>query len=146
MSKIDVDALIEGVRAQLEAQGMELQGLTLEALRDAMSHPQEAAEVMRAMALEASSVKLGDPAPEFDLPRLGGPDAGERVRLSSHPGKRPVALVDEMGDAVGVACAGVPERLYLVGRDGRIAYKGGVGPMYFRPDEWERAISAYIEG
>jgi hypothetical protein len=93
MSKIDVDAMIEGVRAQLEAQGMELQGLTLEDLRDAMSHPQAAGEVMRAMALEGTSVQVGDPAPEFDLPRLGGSNAGERVRLSSHFGKRPVALI-----------------------------------------------------
>ena len=93
MSKIDVDAMIEGVGAQLEAQGMKLQGLTLEDLRDAMSHPQAAEEVMRTMALEASSVQVGDPAPEFDLPRLGGPNAGERVRLSSHLGKRPVALI-----------------------------------------------------
>jgi hypothetical protein len=93
MSKIDVDAMIEGVRAQLAAQGMELQGLTLEDLRDALSHPQAAEEVTRAMAVEASSVQRGDPAPEFDLPRLGGPDAGERVRLSSHFGKRPVALI-----------------------------------------------------
>lgn len=93
MSKIDVDAMIEGVRAQLEAQGMDLQGLTLEDLRDAMSHPRAADEVMRVMALEATSVQVGDPAPEFDLPRLGGPKAGERVRLSSHFGKRPVALI-----------------------------------------------------
>jgi hypothetical protein len=93
MSEIDVDALIEGVRAQLEAQGMELQGLTLDDLREAMSHPQAAEEVMRAMALEASSVQLGDPAPDFDLPRLGGPDAGERVRLSLHFERRPVALI-----------------------------------------------------
>ena len=56
------------------------------------------------------------------------------------------ALVDEMDDAVGVAYAGVPERLYLVGRDGRIAYKGGIGPMYFQPAEWEQAIAAHLDG
>jgi threonine dehydrogenase-like Zn-dependent dehydrogenase len=93
MSKIDIDAMTEGVRAQLEAQGMELQGLTLDDLRDAMSHPKAADEVMRAMALEATSVQVGDPAPEFDLPLLGGRNAGERIRLSSHFGRRPVALV-----------------------------------------------------
>ena len=93
MSKVDIDAMIEGVRAQLEAQGRDLQGLTLDDLRDAMSHPQAEDEVMQAMALEAAYVQVGDPAPEFDLPRLGGPDAGERVGLSSHFGKRPVALI-----------------------------------------------------
>jgi hypothetical protein len=55
------------------------------------------------------------------------------------------ALVDEMDDAVAVAYAAVPERLYLIGRDGRIAYKGGVGPMFFRPSEWEQAIVRYLE-
>jgi len=54
------------------------------------------------------------------------------------------ACVDEMDDAVAKAYAALPERLYLVGGDGRIAYKGGVGPMFFRPDEWERAIEAHV--
>jgi hypothetical protein len=56
------------------------------------------------------------------------------------------ALVDEMDDAVATAYAGMPERLYLIGRDGRIAYKGGVGPMFFQPGDWEQAIAKYLEG
>ena len=55
------------------------------------------------------------------------------------------ALVDEMDDAVATAYAAVPERLYLVGRDGCIAYKGGVGPMFFQPSEWEQAIVRYLD-
>lgn len=54
------------------------------------------------------------------------------------------ALVDEMDDAVSKAWAAMPERLYLVGRDGRVAFKGGMGPMFFRPDEWEAAIEGYL--
>lgn len=54
------------------------------------------------------------------------------------------ALVDEMDDAVAAAYAAMPERLYLVGRDGRIAYQGGMGPMFFRPAEWEEAIENYL--
>ncbi len=50
------------------------------------------------------------------------------------------ALVDEMNDAVAISYAGMPERLFLVGRDGRIAYRGGMGPILFRPAEWETAI------
>jgi type I thyroxine 5'-deiodinase len=56
------------------------------------------------------------------------------------------ALVDEMGDGVATAYAAVPERLYLVGRDGRIVYKGGVGPMFFQPAEWKQAIANHLEG
>ncbi len=52
----------------------------------------------------------------------------------------PPALVDEMDDAVATVYAGVPERLYLIGTDGRVVYKGGMGPMFFRPTEWEEAI------
>ncbi len=55
------------------------------------------------------------------------------------------ALVDEMDDAVARAYAAMPERLYLIGRDGRVAYKGGMGPMFFRPKEWEAAIEGYLE-
>lgn len=56
----------------------------------------------------------------------------------------PPALVDEMDDAVARAYAAMPERLYLVGSDGQIAYKGGMGPMFFRPDEWEAAIASHL--
>ncbi len=55
------------------------------------------------------------------------------------------AVVDEMDDAVAIAYGAMPERLYLVGADGRIAYKGGMGPMFFRPDEWEQAIEAHLD-
>ena len=56
------------------------------------------------------------------------------------------AVVDEMDDGVARAYAAMPERLYLIGRDGRVAYKGGMGPMFFRPDEWERAIDEHLAG
>jgi type I thyroxine 5'-deiodinase len=55
------------------------------------------------------------------------------------------AVVDEMDDAVAKAYAAMPERLYLVGSDGTVAYKGGIGPMFFRPDEWQQAISDYLD-
>ena len=54
------------------------------------------------------------------------------------------ALVDEMDDAVAKAYAAMPERLYLIGSDGNVAYKGGIGPMFFRPAEWEQKIEAYL--
>jgi type I thyroxine 5'-deiodinase len=54
------------------------------------------------------------------------------------------AVVDEMDDAVARAYAAMPERLYLIGVDGRVAFKGGMGPMFFRPTDWERAIERYL--
>lgn len=50
------------------------------------------------------------------------------------------ALVDRMDNAVDEAWAAAPDRLYLVGRDGRVAYRGGPGPFGFKPDELEAAI------
>jgi hypothetical protein len=48
--------------------------------------------------------------------------------------------VDGVDNAVASAYGGWPDRLYLVGSDGRIAYQGGEGPFGFKPDELERAI------
>jgi hypothetical protein len=53
-------------------------------------------------------------------------------------------LLDEMTNEVDTAYKALPERLYLVGADGRIAYRGGPGPFQFDPDEWEQAIEAYL--
>jgi hypothetical protein len=49
-------------------------------------------------------------------------------------------LIDGIDNKVGSDYAGMPDRLYLVGRDGRIAYKGARGPWGFRPAELETAI------
>jgi hypothetical protein len=53
--------------------------------------------------------------------------------------KMPMA-VDGVDNAVASAYGGWPDRLYLVGRDGRIAFQGGEGPFGFKPEELERAI------
>jgi len=49
-------------------------------------------------------------------------------------------LVDGMDDPVGKAYSGMPDRLYVIGRDGRVAYKGGRGPFGYKPGEMEQAI------
>ncbi len=49
-------------------------------------------------------------------------------------------VVDRMDNKVGRAYAAHPDRLYLVGKDGRIAFAGAPGPRGFRPEELERAI------
>ena len=49
-------------------------------------------------------------------------------------------LLDDVDDAVALAYGGWPDRLYLVGRDGRIAFQGGEGPFGFKPEELEAAI------
>lgn len=49
-------------------------------------------------------------------------------------------LIDGLDDAVGQAYGAWPDRIYLVGKDGRIAYQGGPGPRGFIPEELEDAI------
>jgi hypothetical protein len=44
-------------------------------------------------------------------------------------------LVDRLDDAVNRAYAAWPERLYLVDVGGTVVYRGGKGPMDFKPDE-----------
>lgn len=49
-------------------------------------------------------------------------------------------LVDTMDDAVGARYSGMPSRLYLIDRDGKVAYKSGRGPFGFKPAELEHAL------
>jgi len=53
-------------------------------------------------------------------------------------------IIDNMDNQVELDYAAWPDRLYLVGRDGRIAWTGRPGPMGFRPRELERAIEAEL--
>jgi len=51
----------------------------------------------------------------------------------------PVAI-DEINDPVGNAYSGMPARLYVLDRDGKVAYKSGRGPFGFRVGEMEQAL------
>lgn len=53
-------------------------------------------------------------------------------------------LVDRMDNQVELAYAGWPDRLYLIGTDGRVVYKSAPGPAGFRPAELEAAIRRTI--
>lgn len=49
-------------------------------------------------------------------------------------------LIDGMDHQVESDYTSWPDRLYLVGKDGRIAWKGAPGPRGFKPAELEAAI------
>ena len=55
------------------------------------------------------------------------------------------AIVDAMDDLVSQSYNALPDRLYLIGRDGRIAYQGEHGPRGFRPAELEDAIQEELD-
>ena len=54
-------------------------------------------------------------------------------------------LIDGMDNAVNKAYAGWPDRLYIVAKDGTIAYKGRPGPGGFRPREMEQVLEKMLE-
>jgi type I thyroxine 5'-deiodinase len=72
-------------------------------------------------------------------------NSGERVDLANVCVKKLgidiPALVDNFDNATDTAYSGWPDRLYLIDRDGKIAYKSGPGPFGFKPDELENAIA-----
>ena len=49
-------------------------------------------------------------------------------------------LLDDLDNTAMACYAAWPERLYIIGTDGRIIYKGGMGPFYFDPDEVEEIL------
>ena len=53
-------------------------------------------------------------------------------------------LVQEMDNAIAEAYSAAPERLYLIGVDGRVAYHRGAGPHFFDLETWEQAIAASV--
>lgn len=54
-------------------------------------------------------------------------------------------LVDDMANTAQKAYAGWPDRLYVIARDGSVAYKGEPGPRGFKPAEAEEALKKAVE-
>jgi hypothetical protein len=54
------------------------------------------------------------------------------------------ALVDNLDNAAESAYTGWPDRLYLIGRDGRVVYKSKPGPFGFHPVELEAALKRVV--
>jgi hypothetical protein len=53
-------------------------------------------------------------------------------------------LLDDVDDEAALAYGGWPDRLYLIGRDGRVAFQGGRGPDGFKPEELAAAIASEL--
>ena len=85
----------------------------------------------------AADIRVTDPTSDEQRAELAQTCA-LRMRLEI-----PV-LIDGLDNAVASAYGGWPDRLYLVGRDGRIAFQGGEGPFGFKPGELEAAIRAEL--
>ena len=49
-------------------------------------------------------------------------------------------VIDDQEDHVGHAYSGMPDRLYVIDRAGKVAYQGGRGPFEFKPGQMEQAL------
>jgi type I thyroxine 5'-deiodinase len=54
------------------------------------------------------------------------------------------AVLDGFDNTVEKAYTGWPDRLYLIDRDGRVAYKSRPGPFGFKPDELKAALEKIV--
>ena len=54
-------------------------------------------------------------------------------------------LIDDMENSTDRKYYALPDRLYLIGSDGRVAYRGGPGPFGFVATELETAIEKYLD-
>jgi hypothetical protein len=75
-------------------------------------------------------------------------DVGERVDLANvcvaRLGIELPAIVDDFTDSTDTAYSGWPDRLYVIDREGRIAYKSAPGPYGFKPKEMERVVAQLV--
>jgi Iodothyronine deiodinase len=50
--------------------------------------------------------------------------------------------IDDMSNAANDAYAAWPERIYIIDQGGRIAYRGGIGPFNYKPQEAREWLAA----
>jgi len=77
-------------------------------------------------------------------------NVGERADLAGvcmrNLGIEMPAVVDHFDNSTDAAYSGWPDRLYVIDRDGRIAYKSAPGPFGFTPADMERALVGVLGG
>jgi len=54
-------------------------------------------------------------------------------------------VVDEIDNRVDKLYAAWPERIFIVDKDGKIAFPGAQGPWGFKPDEAEQALQKLLK-
>lgn len=99
---------------------------------------------------EAHPIEGGMPPVAADEPIVEDPvTLEERTalarRCTTELGLQAIPLmVDGMDDALALAYEAWPDRLYLIGRDGEVAWRCARGPFGFDPDGLEAAIQAEL--
>lgn len=77
---------------------------------------------------------------KLDQPRSYEERVGVAQRCQRMLGFEMPFLVDTIDDMVGGVYSGMPSRLYVIDREGKVAYKSGRGPFGFKTGEMEQAL------
>ncbi len=85
---------------------------------------------------------------EQDIRFLDPKSDAERVEVAEACALRleirmPV-VIDPIDDKIASAYGALPDRLYLIGKGGRVAFQGKPGPFGFKPPELEKAIEVEL--
>lgn len=103
--------------------------------------------IREAHAIDSRSPMGGGGNPIVEDPKTKAErDAVAEVCMTKLALEEIPAVVDDMQDTVNTAYGGWPDRLYLIGVDGNVAFKGGRGPFGFTPDDLEEAIVEALDG
>ena len=54
-------------------------------------------------------------------------------------------LIDKIDNKVDKAYGGHPDRIYIVGKDGKVVYAGERGPWGFKPEEAEQKLKKLLK-
>jgi len=101
--------------------------------------------IHEAHALDGARPNGGDGHPFVEEPIDASERRGVAARCHTSLDMAPLRmLIDDMKNSAATAYAAHPDRLYLVGEDGHIAYAGGRGPRGFQPDELAGAIDELL--
>ncbi len=98
------------------------------------AHP---ADGWRVKINEALGIAIKEPKTLEDREKIAGICAS-KLKVSIP------MVIDGMDDAVEKGYAGWPVRTYIVGKDGKIAYKDDPGPRGFKPKEAQKALKKLI--
>jgi hypothetical protein len=82
-------------------------------------------------------IRVSDPTSDLERNEVAATCA---IRLEI---RMPV-VVDKVADEIARAYGALPDRLYLIGRGGRVAFQGEPGPFGFHPEALEAAIEREV--
>jgi type I thyroxine 5'-deiodinase len=88
-------------------------------------------------ANEKEGIKVNQPKTYEERVKVAG-ECLEDLKLSIP------CLVDDMQNTAQKAYAGWPDRIYVIDKDGKVAYRGEPGPRGFRPAEAEEALKKFL--